>query len=45
MITQLELKQMLDRLLPARWCAWDWRRLANGRVVRFIDWREAVRHA
>jgi hypothetical protein len=45
MITQSDLKAILDGLSPSRWCAWDWRKLADGRVVRFVNWRKAVRHA
>ena len=37
MITQKELKPALDRLEP--WKRPDWRKLANGRIVRFVDWK------
>lgn len=38
MITQKELKAMLDRRMPRLWCAIDWRKV-GGKLVRFIDWR------
>lgn len=40
MITQRELLAILGRLSPSRWCAYDFRRLADGRVVRFVEWRK-----
>ena len=40
MITRKELMAVLDRLAPRRWCAMDWRRLADGRLVRFVAWRK-----
>lgn len=41
MITQMELLAALERLEP--WKRTDYRKLPNGRIVRFIDWRKAVR--
>lgn len=40
MIKRNELKEMLDRRLPHNWCAQDWRKDANGRLVRYVDWRK-----
>jgi len=40
MISRNELKALLDRLSPSRWCATDFRRLADGRLVRFVAWRK-----
>ena len=42
MITQKEMLAALERLEP--WKRTDWRKLPNGRIVRFVDWnRKAVR--
>lgn len=38
-ITQDKLKTALDRLAPWHPRATDWRKLSNGRIVRFVDWR------
>ena len=38
MITQLKLLAILRRLRPSRFCAYDFRKLADGRVVRFVEW-------
>jgi hypothetical protein len=46
MITREQLKAILDRLSPSAWCAYDFRRIADGRVVRFVRYgRSEVRHA
>lgn len=45
MIKQPELLALLRRLLSRSPFMSDWRKLSNGRLVRFIDWRKAVRHA
>ena len=37
MIKQWELKRALDRLEP--WRGLDVRKLANGQIVRFVDWK------
>lgn len=44
MIKQPELLALLRHLL-SRLPMSDWRKLSNGRLVRFIDWRKAVRYA
>ena len=38
MITQQELMAILERLEPWHWKATVWRKLSNGRNVRFVDW-------
>ena len=38
MITRQELMLVLSRLAPSRFCAWDFRKIAGGRVVRFVKW-------
>ena len=44
MITQSELLAMLERRVPWHWRMTDWRKLPNGRIARFVDWkRKAVR--
>jgi hypothetical protein len=40
MITREQVKGILDRLSPSAWCAYDFRRIADGRVVRFVAWRK-----
>ena len=37
MITAEQLRKMLDDLEP--WRGNDWRKLPNGRIVRFVDWK------
>ena len=37
-ITRRELKQMLDRRIPRSWSGQDWRKNADGRIVRYVDW-------
>ena len=37
MITAEQLRKMLDDLKP--WRETDWRKLSNGRIVRFVDWK------
>jgi len=37
MITAEQLRAMLDDLEP--WRGTDWRKLSNGRIVRFVDWK------
>lgn len=37
MITAEQLRKMLDDLEP--WRRSDYRKLANGRIVRFVDWK------
>ena len=39
MISQLDLRKMLDNSMPRLWCAIDWRKV-GGKLVRFIDWRQ-----
>lgn len=39
MITAEQLRKMLDDLEPWHWRATDWRKLSNGRIVRFVDWK------
>lgn len=41
MITRQELMMMLERRLPSAWRLSDFRKLADGRVVRFVDWRKS----
>ena len=41
MITRNELIDVLRRREPEAWCKSDFRKLADGRVVRFVDWRKA----
>lgn len=38
MIKWNELYAALTRLEPWSWRATDWRRLSNGRIVRFVNW-------
>ena len=38
-IGQKELKRALDRLEP--WHSADIRKLSNGRLVRFVDWKRS----
>ena len=38
MITQRDLMAILNALQPWHWRATDWRRLSNGRIVRFVKW-------
>ena len=40
-ITRKQLKSELESLEP--WKRPDYRKLANGRIVRFVDWRRARR--
>ena len=40
-ITRKQLKSALESLEP--WKRPDYRKLANGRIVRFVDWRRARR--
>ena len=40
-VTQKQLKTALDRIAPRQWRATDWRKLANGFVVRFVNWGAA----
>ena len=37
MITAEQLRKMLDDAEP--WRGSDWRKLPNGRIVRFVDWK------
>ncbi len=41
MIKRHELMEMLKRIEPTAWCKSDFRKLADGRVVRFVEWRKA----
>ena len=41
MIKRHELMEMLKRIEPEAWCKSDFRKLADGRVVRFVEWRRA----
>ena len=40
MITGEQLRKMLENLEP--WRGTDWRKLPNGRIVRFVDWKRLV---
>ena len=37
MIKAKQLRKMLENLEP--WRESDWRKLPNGRIVRFVDWK------
>ena len=37
-ITRDRLYAALTRLEPWNWRATDWRKLSNGRIVRFVNW-------
>jgi hypothetical protein len=39
MIKRHELMEMLKRIEPTAWCKSDFRKLADGRVARFVDWK------
>ena len=36
-ITAKQLRKMLEDVEP--WRGSDWRKLPNGRIVRFVDWK------
>lgn len=38
MLTQSMLLKIFDALEPWSWRASDWRKLSNGRIVRFVNW-------
>jgi len=38
MITRAQLMAVLDASEPWHWKATDWRKLSNGRIVRFVKW-------
>lgn len=38
MLNQFDLLAILERLEPWHWRATDWRKLPNGRIVRFVRW-------
>lgn len=40
MIQRQELMDVLRRLEPGAWCKSDFRKLADGRVVRFANWKK-----
>lgn len=39
-ITRKQLYAALERLEP--WRGPDWRKMPNGRVVKYVDWRRRV---
>jgi len=41
MLKQNHLKAMLDRLLPKRWRAYDWRKVGSN-IVKFVDWKKGL---
>ena len=41
MIKRHELMEILKRTEPTARCKSDFRKLADGRVVRFVEWRKA----
>ena len=45
MITPEQLYRALERLDPYRPSVSDWRKLSNGRIVRFVNWRKAATEA
>lgn len=45
MIKQRELKAALERMEPWRDRNADWRKLQDGRLVRFVDWKGASERA
>ena len=38
MLTQQDLLAVLEACEPWHWKATDWRKLSNGRTVRFVNW-------
>ena len=38
MLTQGQLLAVLERLEPWHWMATVWRKLSNGKIVRFVNW-------
>ena len=37
-ITQAQMLSLLERREPWHWKATVWRKLSNGKIVRFVDW-------
>lgn len=37
-ITKEQMLALLESLEPWHWRATDWRKLSNGRIVRFVKW-------
>lgn len=40
MITQKEMKRVLDRMEPWSWRRNDYRKMPSGRIVRFVNWKK-----
>lgn len=38
MIAQWQLLALLQRLAPWHWRRTDWRKMPNGRTLRFVKW-------
>ena len=43
MIKNEQLRELLEKREPHNPRRTDWRKMPNGRIVRFIDWEKEVR--
>ena len=42
MLSQADLLVILTRLMPWHPSRTEWRKLPNGRIVRFINWKKVI---
>jgi len=42
MLSQADLLAILNSLMPWHPRRTDWRKLSNGRIVRFVNWKKVI---